>query len=357
MGSTSLFSANLINHFSPSHDPSSVDLHRRDTAPDVIAPALLNSNHIFTLTGTSDISELAHDYYPSTTPNLGTNEGDVRIASVSTSFYPGWQSSGSDLVISSSDRVLFYFTSSTINQVSSAIVPSILRFSVVPGGGIEKAGIIPVPTSAAVLNIVFHTIYGTSCAQNFPSTDDLVRAVDALPNLGVRAGALVRPDTPTFSVLQSHAPVRPMDIYALAAHHDIVELAIASSTHLLSFPLYKIGDELSVRIGATYLKRLFHLHMRWKDSVKYLLQKIPPLHSPRRSCGFEDQEKVARMWALGTTLIIGELDWSEISPRGIKNVYEPLSDNLPCSDCQEMLKKRIQEVVTELVAIKTMIEV
>jgi hypothetical protein len=47
----------------------------------------------------------------------------------------------------------------------------------------------------------------------------------------------------------------PLQLYALAAHYDIFDLAVPTSSHLLSFPLSRLSDEMVERMGAIYLKR------------------------------------------------------------------------------------------------------
>ncbi|KAF5314680.1 hypothetical protein D9611_007232 [Ephemerocybe angulata] len=282
------------------------------------------------------------------------DDGQAQMMSISTSFHPGSHSQVSDLVISSSDGVLFYLNSSIIRKASAAAVPCFLRYSTVPGAGINEAGIIPIPASAAVLNIIFHTIYGSSCAQNSPATDDLVNAVDSLPTLGFRAGALVRPGNPTHDLLLSRAPSQPMDVFALAAHHHLSELAIHASSYLLSYPLFKVDDALAARIGTSYLKRLFLLHLERVKTVKQILAQPPSLHPMRKDCNLQDQKKVARLWALGSTYLAWDIG-PDLSTRTIQSVYGPLVENLTCADCQEMLKKRVRDVVTKWVAVKTTI--
>lgn len=273
--------------------------------------------------------------------------------SVSTSFHPGAHSSESDLIISSSDGVLFYVHSTIISATSPAAISSILRFSdAIPGTGIKEVGIISVPLNAVLLNIIFHTIYGTSCAQNSPSVDDLIAAVDVLPELGIVPCTIIQPKTPLFTLLLSHAPIRPLDVFALAAHHDLSELASTASSHLLSFPLFNIDDTMAARIGTSYLKRLFLLHMMRMDEVKKILAQPPALHPIRKYCDFENQKKLSGAWAWGTTYLAWDLR-PDLSTQRIQSAFEPLSETLTCSECQQMLKSRIRDAVRRWASVKT----
>ncbi|KAF6752621.1 hypothetical protein DFP72DRAFT_1132926 [Ephemerocybe angulata] len=277
---------------------------------------------------------------------------DSQVMSISTSFHPGAHSSESDLIISSSDGVLFYVHSTIISATSPAAIPTILRFSTIPGTGIEEVGIISIPLNAVLLNIIFHTIYGTSCAQNNPSVDDLIAAVDVLPELGIAPRAIIQPKTPLFTLLLSHAPMRPLDVFAVAAHHDLAELASTASSHLLSFPLFNIDDTMAARIGTSYLKRLFLLHMMRMEEVKMILAQPPALHPIRKDCDFENQKKLSGAWAWGTTCLAWDLR-PDLPTQRIRSVFEPLSENLTCTECQQMLKSRIRDAVRRWASIKT----
>lgn len=62
-----------------------------------------------------------------------------------------------------------------------------------------------------------------------------------------------------YTLLMAHAPLCPLDLYALAASYDLYDLAVAASSHLLSMTLAMLTDEMAERIGPIYVKRLFFL--------------------------------------------------------------------------------------------------
>ncbi|KAJ2918904.1 hypothetical protein MD484_g1525, partial [Candolleomyces efflorescens] len=275
------------------------------------------------------------------------DESTDQIMTVSTSFHPGAHPVESDLVLSSSDGVLFYVHASTIEKASPTALPSFLSFST---SGI-KEDIIPIPEPATVLNIILHTIYQSTCAQNLPTSDDLIEAIDRLPRFGIEPSTLVRPDTPIYQLILSHAPLRAIDVYAMAAHHDLRELAEASSSHLLAYSLETLSDEMAAKMGPFYLKRLFLLHMTRTEEAKRILLQPPSFHPVTKECSFEDQRKVTRAWALGTTYLAWDVR-PGLSLSRIQSVFEPLVSNMECTACQNMVKKRIREVVTGWAAVK-----
>ena len=141
-------------------------------------------------------------------------------------------------------------------------------------------------------------LYGLSSAPFSPSFDLLVDAVDKMPNYSITPCKHILPDTALFKLLLSHAPLRPLDVYTLAAHHSIHPLAVLTSSHLLSYPLQNITDAEADRMGAIYLKKLVALHIVRFNSLKSVLLEPPHPHPPTRDCDFSTQKKLTRAWSL-----------------------------------------------------------
>ena len=83
---------------------------------------------------------------------------------------------------------------------------------------------------------------------------------------------------PLYMLLLSSAPLYPIEIYCLAAKFNLEKLAVNSSSHLLSFPTSSITDEMALRMGAIYLKRLMCLHHGRNGALKDILLVPPPPH-------------------------------------------------------------------------------
>ncbi|KAJ3506043.1 hypothetical protein NLJ89_g7096 [Agrocybe chaxingu] len=163
--------------------------------------------------------------------------------------------------------------------------------------------ILNVPDNSTVLNVVLHTVYDMSCAHYSPSFATLVTAVNRLPVYGVSPRPHIAPTTPLFSLLLSHAPLHPLELYALAASYDLYDLAVSTSSHLLSFPLASLTDEMAEHIGPVYLKRLFFLHFGRSDALKRVLLPPPRPHAPTPFCDFTEQKKLTRAWALASAYL------------------------------------------------------
>lgn len=223
----------------------------------------------------------------------------------SVTFYP-YHDSEIDMIVVSDDAIYFYAHTASIRYISEKALEHFLSYAIPD----VKETIVLLPLSSAVLNVILHTIYGTSCAKNAPTCEELVEAVDKLAVMGVALNSLILPDTPLYTVLTSHAPRRPLDIYALAAHHDLFDLAKYASFYLRAFPLSNVSDEVATRIGTRYLKRIFFLQMTRSAALKELVMSVPTdFHPPTKTCKRFDwqQRTLARVWAAGAADLAWDL--------------------------------------------------
>ena len=163
--------------------------------------------------------------------------------------------------------------------------------------------VVSLPESASVLNVVLHVVYDVSCAHYHPGIDTLIAAVEAMAKYGLPPRRHIAPSTPLYSLILGQAPVQPIITYALAATHDLYDLAVPISSHLLSFALHTLTDELAIRIGPVYMKRLFFLHLGRLDALKRLLLPPPHPHPPTSNCDFTEQKKLTRAWALASAYL------------------------------------------------------
>ena len=112
------------------------------------------------------------------------------------------------------------------------------------------------------------------------------------------------PQPPPLSTLfLGTAPQVPIEFYALAGAYDLNHLAIPISSFLLSYSLASLTDELAVKMGPLYLKRLFFLHLGRVEALKRLLLPPPQAHGPSANCDFTEQKKLTRAWALASAYL------------------------------------------------------
>jgi hypothetical protein len=232
---------------------------------------------------------------------------NVTVVSVSTTFYPGadlGQSHPPDLTLHSSDSVFFYVHTTALLQFSTNSFNSTI--SPYPVSPISEDGSRPaiiLPEDSHVLNIVLHLLYMIPCSHFCPPIDIVFKAVNALKRYGVSIKSLATPDTCLYNLILSRAPLHPIEFYAISAEHDLYDLAVAISPHLMSFNLSTLTDEIVTQMGPTYLKRLFFFHLGRNEALKRLLFAPPTLHGPTPQCDFTEQKKLTRAWALAAAYL------------------------------------------------------
>ncbi|PPQ94267.1 hypothetical protein CVT25_004924 [Psilocybe cyanescens] len=270
------------------------------------------------------------------------------VISISTSFQPNTDPAP-DTIFASSDNVYFYTIYQTIlNAAPNAFRPCLAAPLSDPQ---YRTTVIVLDAPSAELNIILHALYKTSPANNSPSFETLVRAIDRMPRYGLSAEHLIKPNTPLYELLLAHAPLYPLDSYALAAHHGIAALAATVSAHLLSHDLATVSDTIAERIGPIYLKRLLLLHSARFAALKDILLRPPVPHSETGTCSFEDQKKVTRAWALVSAYLVWDAR-PDISTHTLGNALNPLLEHLTCKLCEKSLKDKIKDVMVRWTAVK-----
>ncbi|KAG9317527.1 P-loop containing nucleoside triphosphate hydrolase protein [Chiua virens] len=277
---------------------------------------------------------------------------DNAIVSVSTTFFPGAQNHvlPPDLVLLSSDSVFFYVHTHILLTASDNNFNSLL-----PPSSKEKPGsmgpVVLVPETSTVLNIVLHAVYDKSCSHYSPSFESLVAALHAMTTYGVSLQTHVSSTTSLHGLLLSLAPICPLELYALAASYDLYDLAIPTSTYLLSFSLASLTDEMAERIGPLYLKRLFFLHFGRADALKRILLPPPQPHPPTPTCDFVEQKRLTRAWALASAYLAWDAR-PDLSTSTLESALAPLGDRLSCESCRQTLQERLKTLIVQWSAVK-----
>ncbi|KAI0723118.1 hypothetical protein C8Q76DRAFT_794091 [Earliella scabrosa] len=276
------------------------------------------------------------------------------IVSVSTTFHPGANllPIPSDLILLSSDGVFFYVHTTQVlsvsnNQFNGLVPPKPAKTKVRD----DLEPVLSLPESASVLNIVLHVVYDLSCAHYHPGLETLILAVDAMATYGLSPRQHIAPSTPLYSLILNQAPMQPIVIYALAAAHDLYELAVPVSSHLLSFALHTLTDEIATRIGPVYMKRLFFLHLGRLDALKRLLLPPPHPHPPTTSCDFTEQKKLTRAWALASAYLAWDAR-PDLSTSAMESALCPLADHLSCEVCKKSLADRVKQLIVQWSVVK-----
>ncbi|KAF9560626.1 hypothetical protein CPC08DRAFT_466515 [Agrocybe pediades] len=285
-----------------------------------------------------------------TPPNEEDEPGPkAQAVSVSSSFFPGSHNAISDTIFRSSDGVLFYVTSKVLLSCSKKIFQEFLGASI--GEKRFRDVIIDIPESSAVLNIIIHTVYGISVARHSPSFEDVETAIYRMPAYGIAPKDLIVPTKPLYELLLSQSPLYHIKVYTLAGHFKLEDLAVKVSSHLLSYDLSELTDDLVRSMGATYLKRLMCLHYNLVETLKSIILQPPGPHPVTPDCDFLEQKKLSRAWALAASYLAWD-SRPDLSIHAIQSTFAELGDRLDCDECKRVLKERIKEVVVQWVNVK-----
>ncbi|TFK38817.1 hypothetical protein BDQ12DRAFT_683413 [Crucibulum laeve] len=301
--------------------------------------------------GISRHSPFPPHFLPMTPSDSEASEDSDEGTSVSVSsvFYPGSHQASSDIVFRSTDSVLFYVRSNILFKTAKTAFREILSSHLI--GVRPMQNIVDIPETSDVLNIILHMLHNTSSARHSPSIATLEAAVDRMPAYGITPKSHIVPSTPLYHLLLSQAPLFPMKIYALAARHDLYDLAVNGSSHLLSQDLSEITDTLAQQLGAVYLKRLMTLHMERIESLRRILIQPPHPHAPTKECNFDDQKNLTRAWAL----VAAYLAWDarpDLSIHHIQTTFNSLNERLDCELCHDCLSVRIKDVIAQWASVK-----
>lgn len=228
------------------------------------------------------------------------------VVSVSTAFHPTAHPHlpPSNILLASSDAVLFYVHSPTLLRACPALFTTTLPPHAPLSHPQWRDTLITLPAPAAEVNIIIHMLYGSSPVLHSPSFETLANAIDHMPGWDIIPSTHITPLTPLYTLLLSYAPLHPLDIYSLAAYHGVHSLAVSTSSHLLAFSLATITDKQAERIGAIYLKKLLLLHLERGVALKKILLVPPHPHPPSKECGFDEQKRLTRAWAFASAYLV-----------------------------------------------------
>ncbi|KAG8684278.1 hypothetical protein FRC08_013776 [Ceratobasidium sp. 394] len=322
------------------------------------------------------------------------------LLSISTTFCPGAvETQDSDLVLASSDGVYFFvhrarllmgssnsfggllppiqeskkvkdamisvLTSSPLEEDTSIDDPTIdlhsisaIEDAIFPPTASDPADKLPEvimpPLQSSVLNVMLHIVYGLPMERFRPDLQLLCHALSELATFGYQPSNLVTLHSEIFRILVAHSKTYPLVVYALAAGHQIEQLAVACSPNTLGVELSEVTDELASIMGPIYLRRLFFLHLGRTDALKRLLLEPPAGHPPLPTCDVENQKSLTRAWALAIAYMAVE-GRPDTHPAMLNNSLSTLGEHLECPRCRESLADRIRSVVQQWAAVSSTI--
>ncbi|KAI0695971.1 hypothetical protein C8T65DRAFT_615684 [Cerioporus squamosus] len=296
--------------------------------------------------GPGDGSELSQTAIP-TSPLLDPPED----ATVSITFAPSLRDDDRlpDSIIVSSNHVYFYVhRHRIINASTNGFDGLFYDVEHIYGGSLPT---ILCPEVGDTLNIVLHIVYNMSALHYFPALQTVDNGFTAMIKYGIPIEPHGAPNQQLYQLLLSNAPYHPIETYALAASHGLEDVAVVASGHLLSFDMTRLTDELAVKMGPVYLKRLILLHQERMAALRNILLQAPRSHSPMDSCRGSQQGRLVREWAMATA----QLAWDatpSISANTLRLHLEQIGEKIACEGCRRMLVERIHGVVYAWSAVK-----
>uniref|UniRef100_A0A0W0FT36 BTB domain-containing protein n=1 Tax=Moniliophthora roreri TaxID=221103 RepID=A0A0W0FT36_MONRR len=297
----------------------------------------------------SPMSLVSEQSAPGSTPTLPAQQ-QQDLLSTSISISPVFIANNSDsttrppvdMVIMSSDNMVFYVDEYTLFNVSNN------RFN----------GLLPLSTTNKQQRILFlreiissemqvflQSIYNVASVE-VPDLGTLTRGIAWLAKYGFEAKNRIQPETCVFDYLLSHAPIQPLDVYACAAMHDIYALAVQVSPYMLRIGPHEVTEEMAVRIGSKYLRKYFELHSRRTEVLKGLLMKEPDLHNVTRDCDFERQRKSISHWNQGVAQLSFILK-ADTTTTAIRDTLLQATEDIGCPECLRARDTRLNTVLRE----------
>ena len=149
-----------------------------------------------------------------------------------------------------------------------------------------------------LLNIVLHCVYGIPCDDYHPTFECLTASLPILEKYGLTLSHYLAHGTPLYNTVLNYAPLLPIETYALAASHNLEDLAVTASSYTLHVKTHRLPHDLTDAMGTKYLQRLHQLHASRLIYLKELLaEKIFP-HVERPYCSVEARQVVSEAYRL-----------------------------------------------------------
>ena len=222
-----------------------------------------------------------------------------------------WTAAGLDpqppnVTLVSSDNVLFHVHRHRLLLCSRNALAGLLSSHTDACSSVyEPFQVVRTVEDAAVLGVILSAVYGISSGTLNP-LEVLVLAIKSLSKYGMRMQELVVPHRLLGEQLLAHAHMQPMEVYVLAAEHQLEAIAMQTSSYLLAYPIAQLPITFAVRMGTSYLRRLYMLQSNRMSKLKYMVYSPLECHLVTQKCAQAERKWIVRTWATA----IADLAWT-----------------------------------------------
>jgi len=208
---------------------------------------------------------------------------------------------------------------------------------------------------APVFNLILNAFYDYDPAKYKPSLCQIAQMLSSLLKYGFALPGPIVPGNPIYNVILNVALASPLDAYALVCMHNLEQLAVQISHHLLSTPLHGLTDELCNQMGPIYLRRLLFLHLGRSERLKLLLKEEPLSHEPTRDCDLIDQKRgLLVAWREATSKLVWDVG-PDTPVSLLQARLSNITDKITCSHCILLAKERLRKLIVDWTMVKSTI--
>lgn len=220
---------------------------------------------------------------------------------------------GPDIVLASTDRILFYAHSARLLAISMNAFNDLVDATASTNVG-DGAPAIMIEHNSEVFDIVLHAIYSIPKTGNGPTLESLLEAISALKTYGVPLDQFVVPSTALYNHIVTEMPRGQLEVFLVAAENDLQDLAVAASRRLHGLNISRMTDEMAMRMGAPYMLRLVRLQEERLAFLRALLLELPRPHAYDLDCGFVARKELERAWNQASASIFWDAKAGTRSP-------------------------------------------
>lgn len=166
---------------------------------------------------------------------------------------------------------------------------------------------IDIPETSETLHILLHALNQSICtfSPSSPLTS-IITAIDRMPALSISPAAFITRGAPIYNTLLSYSRQDPLEVFSLAAHHNIEPLAVDTSLRAaVALPTVSSADnDMVARIGVAYLRRIIAFQSEIRESFKRIIREAPTPHDGSPTCPKDATLALKREWIKTTSHLV-----------------------------------------------------